>query len=66
LLDLPHQGDISVAKDGRAISERSSADDGETVDLNLNAEVVAFFQATGPGWQVRMNAALRQFIKRVQ
>jgi uncharacterized protein (DUF4415 family) len=31
----------------------------ETVSLRLDADVLAFFQADGPGWQDRINAALR-------
>jgi uncharacterized protein (DUF4415 family) len=31
----------------------------ETVTLRIDAEVLEFFQADGPGWQERINAALR-------
>ena len=30
------------------------------VSLRLDSEVIAFFRATGPGWQTRMNDALRK------
>ena len=30
------------------------------VSLRLDADVVEKFKATGPGWQSRMNAALRR------
>jgi uncharacterized protein (DUF4415 family) len=32
----------------------------ETVTLRLDADVLAFFQEDGPGWQERINAALRK------
>jgi uncharacterized protein (DUF4415 family) len=32
--------------------------------LRLDADVLAHFQASGPGWQTRMNAALRAFVER--
>lgn len=32
------------------------------VSLRLDPEVVSRFKATGPGWQTRMNAALRQAV----
>lgn len=32
----------------------------ETVSLKLDNDVLAFFQDDGPGWQERINAALRK------
>lgn len=32
--------------------------------IRLDADVVAFFRAQGPGYQVRINEALRQFVAR--
>ena len=32
----------------------------KAVNLRLDADVVAHFRATGPGWQTRINAALRK------
>jgi uncharacterized protein (DUF4415 family) len=34
----------------------------ELVSLRLDRETIAAFRATGPGWQVRINAALRKAI----
>lgn len=34
----------------------------QAVNLRLDAEVVARFRADGPGWQSRMNAALRKAV----
>ena len=32
----------------------------ETVSLRIDRDVLDFFQADGPGWQDRVNAALRR------
>jgi uncharacterized protein (DUF4415 family) len=32
----------------------------ETVTLRIDREVLDFFQEEGPGWQARINAALRK------
>jgi uncharacterized protein (DUF4415 family) len=32
----------------------------ETVTLKIDSDVLAFFQEDGPGWQDRINAALRK------
>jgi uncharacterized protein (DUF4415 family) len=32
----------------------------ETVTLRIDQDVLEFFQADGPGWQERINAALRK------
>ena len=32
----------------------------ETVSLRIDRDVLDFFQADGPGWQERINAALRE------
>ena len=32
----------------------------EAVSIRLDADVLAYFRATGPGWQARINAALRR------
>ncbi|PZQ50137.1 MAG: hypothetical protein DI556_08705 [Rhodovulum sulfidophilum] len=37
-----------------------SANPKVAVSIRLDAEVVASFKASGPGWQSRMNAALRK------
>jgi uncharacterized protein (DUF4415 family) len=37
-----------------------SASSKEAVSIRLDAEVLAYFRATGPGWQSRINAALRR------
>jgi uncharacterized protein (DUF4415 family) len=36
----------------------------ETVTLRIDRDVLDLFQADGPGWQDRINAALRTFIKK--
>ncbi|VVD93976.1 hypothetical protein PCO31110_01782 [Pandoraea communis] len=34
----------------------------ERINIRLSPEVVAYFKASGSGWQTRIDAALRQFI----
>lgn len=34
------------------------------VTVRYSPEVVEYFKATGEGWQTRMNAALRDYVKR--
>jgi uncharacterized protein (DUF4415 family) len=36
----------------------------ETVTLRIDRDVLDLFQADGPGWQDRINAALRTFLKK--
>ncbi|KQT35144.1 hypothetical protein ASG29_03210 [Sphingomonas sp. Leaf412] len=38
---------------------RPAGSDKEQVSLRLDRDVIARFKAGGPGWQTRMNAALR-------
>jgi uncharacterized protein (DUF4415 family) len=38
----------------------SSANPKKAVSLRLDADVVAQFRSLGPGWQTRINAALRR------
>ena len=35
----------------------------ELVSLKLDSEIIAYFQADGPGWQDRINDALRAVMK---
>jgi uncharacterized protein (DUF4415 family) len=35
----------------------------KTVNIRLDPDVLAHFRATGPGWQSRINAALRKAAK---
>ena len=46
-------------KRGRPISTNPKAH----VNLRLDADVVAQFRATGRGWQTRLNAVLKEWLK---
>ncbi|WP_083953418.1 BrnA antitoxin family protein [Thauera butanivorans] len=35
----------------------------EQVAIRFDSDVLAAFRASGPGWQTRMNAALREWVK---
>jgi uncharacterized protein (DUF4415 family) len=51
------EGEKVVSRGGRP---RGS--DKEQVTLRLDKVVLAHFRATGPGWQTRMNEALRRVV----
>jgi uncharacterized protein (DUF4415 family) len=46
-------------KRGRPRTDRPKAH----VNIRLDADVVDSFRSAGPGWQTRMNAALRDWLK---
>lgn len=35
----------------------------ELVTIRLNTDTLEFFRSMGPGWQTRMNAALKEWVK---
>lgn len=62
----PEDFDVSEAGLERGLAERRArlrgpqrAPTKEQVTLRLDQDVIAKFRATGPGWQSRINAALR-------
>lgn len=46
-----------------AVERRALPNVKEPVSLKLDSEVLAYFQAQGPGWQERINDALRAAMK---
>jgi uncharacterized protein (DUF4415 family) len=44
----------------RPIGRPKKATAKEAVNIRLDPDVLAFFRATGPGWQSRINEALRK------
>ncbi len=38
----------------------------EAVSIRLSQDVLAHFRAGGPGWQTRIDAALREVVKRLR
>jgi uncharacterized protein (DUF4415 family) len=48
--------DELIRKRGRPFAETTK----EKVSLRLDPDVLAHFRATGPGWQTRLNDALRK------
>ncbi|MEH3158002.1 MAG: BrnA antitoxin family protein [Sphingomonas taxi] len=64
----PEDGDITQEALQRALAERRErrrvrgaqvSPTKQQVTLRLDPDVLAKFRATGPGWQARINAALR-------
>jgi uncharacterized protein (DUF4415 family) len=41
-----------------------SDDPKQSINIRLSPDILARFRATGPGWQTRMNDALRQWLDR--
>ncbi|MCJ2118910.1 BrnA antitoxin family protein [Methylobacterium sp. J-001] len=54
--------DLAAALDQRG--RRPAKAQGVPVSLNVDPDVLAAYQAGGPGWQARMNAALAEGIAR--
>ena len=46
-----------LVRQGRGVEAAAPAED---VIIRLDADVLAYFRATGPGWQSRINEALRR------
>lgn len=46
---------------GRSVDSRKT-DTKQAVTVRCSPDVLAAFKATGPGWQARMNNALREWL----
>ncbi|MCE7027941.1 BrnA antitoxin family protein [Jiella avicenniae] len=55
-----HKGGVVKRLPGKRGRGRKPAK--ESVTLRLDPEVLAFFRNTGPGWQTRLNEALKGFV----
>lgn len=55
------QAGIARARKGRGRPAGSGSK--EQVAIRIDNDVLAAFRAAGPGWQTRMNAALRDWLK---
>ena len=49
----------AVIRRGRPLASRKK----RLVSIRYDVEILDAFQATGPGWQTRMNDALREWIR---
>lgn len=54
-LDVDHIARVIVRKGLKPVEAKRS------ISLRVDAEVLAWFQAQGPGYQTRMNAVLKAF-----
>ncbi len=50
------EGDRLIRPAGRPKSKSPK----QAVNIRLDADLLAYYRATGPGWQSRINAALRK------
>ncbi len=57
--------DLSKTRHGivRRVGRPPAANPKQAVSMRLDADVLAHFRATGPGWQSRVNAVLRRAAK---
>jgi len=53
---VPEDWADAVAHRGLPLPKRK-----EQIALRVDADVLAWYRAQGPGWQTRMNAVLREF-----
>jgi uncharacterized protein (DUF4415 family) len=53
------QGD-KLIRPARVVGRPKKEGPKEAVSIRLDADVLAYFRATGPGWRSRINAALRR------
>lgn len=60
MVDADAAAEMLKPKRGRPVSDNPKAQ----VNIRLDAEVLAGFRATGPGWQTRLNAVLKRWLKR--
>lgn len=51
-------------KQFRRVGRPRAKETKERITIRLSPEVVAFFRATGKGWQTRMDEALREYVVR--
>lgn len=58
--DIPNQAGTTG---WRRVSELVPSDNKEQITLRLDADVLAFFRATGRRYQSRINAALREYMQ---
>jgi uncharacterized protein (DUF4415 family) len=55
----------TVLRAGRPIGRPKSDAPKQAVNIRLDADLLAHFRATGPGWQSRINALLRKSMKEI-
>ena len=60
--DILKEADPPLAR-GRGRPPKPESERKELVSLRLSREVVAWFRATGPGWQTRIDELLRREIR---
>lgn len=55
-------GDLPATLKARLRGRPKAAFTKERTTIRLSPEVVAWFRQTGPGWQTRIDAALREWV----
>lgn len=57
---LPKELVSVLPKRGRPVSGETK----KAVNIRLSPDIISSFRATGPGWQTRINNALRDWLKK--
>jgi uncharacterized protein (DUF4415 family) len=52
-----------LIRPARPLGRPKKAAPKEAVNIRLDPDVLAYFRSTGPGWQSRINAALRKIAR---
>jgi uncharacterized protein (DUF4415 family) len=58
--DAPPDFGDGIPPGFRFVGRPKSANPKEVLNIRLDADVVSHFRSSGPGWQTRINAALRK------
>lgn len=58
--EIPEWTEEDVAKARRRGPQKAPLK--EPISIRLSPQVVAFFKATGPGWQTRLDAVLCEYV----
>lgn len=60
LSDNPEWGEEQFAKAQRRGPQKATLK--QPISIRLSPEVVEYFKASGPGWQTRLDAVLRDYV----
>ncbi|PID54789.1 MAG: hypothetical protein CR978_02190 [Gammaproteobacteria bacterium] len=62
LIEAQKDGVLAVRPVGRPVSDNPK----QSTTVRLDSQVLDFFKAGGKGWQTRINAVLREHVKKAQ
>jgi uncharacterized protein (DUF4415 family) len=62
-IDQAQHGKVRVARRGRPVGSFNVAATKQATTIRLSPDVMQAFRASGRGWQTRMDAALRDWLR---